>query len=110
MLQKIALFITVIDVIRDMGIETSNGLDWVVGSKMAHWYERHTKCAPVKDNRKKTNSGGSHCFALYHESYRERIESFVRATLFEAARQPELFSREASKAINGQGVDVKLVL
>jgi hypothetical protein len=109
MLRKIAYFITVIDVIRDMGIETSNGLDWAVGARMARWYKKHHgDCDPVKDNNRKTNGGGSHCFAHYHESYRARIESFVRACQFEAARQPELFAREVEDARNG--VDVDLIL
>jgi hypothetical protein len=108
MLQQIALFISVIDVIRDMGLQTENGLDWAVGAEMARWYRKHTNVPPVKDNRPKTNGGGNHCFALYHESYRSKIESIVRAKQFEAARQPDLFAQEVREA--KAGVEVDLVL
>ncbi len=91
MIQKTVYFVTVVEVIIDMGIEPTNELDWKVGDLMQVFWVKHTGHPPVKDNRKKTNGTGSRCFALYPEEWRGKIESLVRLCKMEKARQPGLF-------------------
>ena len=97
MIQLTANFITIIEVIIDMGIEPTNELDWKVGRMMQESYERRCGHPPLKDNRKKTNGTGSHCFALYPEECRKEIQGFVRLCKMEEARQPSLFASELSE-------------
>lgn len=83
--------ITVVDVIKSMGIETESTLCWSVGAQVREAYESRNGCLPEKDLRPKTNAGGSHCFAVYPEDWRETIERIVRAHVTEASRQQDLF-------------------
>lgn len=102
MIQQVAFFITVIEVIWDMGVEPNNKLDWRVGDLMQEFWVRHTGAPPHKDNRAKTNgNGGSHCFALYPAEFRPKIESYVRMCKTELARQGTLFGRP--------GVEIDLI-
>jgi hypothetical protein len=105
MIQKVHGWITVIEVIQDMGIEPTKELDWRVGKMMQEWFERTFGAPPIKDNRKKTNGTGTHCFALYPEFFRKVIENFVRLCDIELARQPYLFDLGVPN-----GVEVELVL
>lgn len=91
MIQETSAFITVPQVIRQMGIRPTKKLCWAVGDDMQDWYVRNIGSAPHKDNRHKTNSGGSHCFALYQPIFHKKIEEFVRKRQFEWDRQGRLF-------------------
>lgn len=115
MLKQVATFVTTVDVIRAMGIVPDKWLTWRVGGLMAHWYARHCRYQPHKDNGPKTNSGGSHCFAHYPLDMVPQIESFVRMCKFERERQGELFDPppadfeippEVLDGGNGTGLDV----
>jgi hypothetical protein len=86
--------ITVIDVMRDMGIEPDTQLAWRVGARVRDAYEWQTGSAPPKHLRDKTNDGGSHCFAVYPESMRKRIELIIRNQRTYEQRQGELFRDE----------------
>lgn len=107
MIQMKANYITVVEVIRDMGLEPETKLDWWVGDKMQEYYVSLCGEAPQKENRKKTSGGGNHCMALYPELFRLKIEGFVRMRKTEAARQPGLFS---SIRVGGNGVEVEMHL
>jgi hypothetical protein len=87
--------ITVIDVMRDMGIEPATELAWRVGARVRAAYEWETGMPPPKHLRDKTNEGGSHCFAVYPESMRPRIELIIRNQRTQDQQQGDLF--QASK-------------
>ncbi len=83
--------ITVIEVMREMGVEMSNDLAWSVGTRVrVMWEERHGDL-PAKELRAKTAGGGSHCFAVYPEDWRDKIVSVIEAAGPEASRQLPLF-------------------
>jgi len=83
--------ITVIDVIRDMGLEPSPDLSWSVGARVRDMYEMRRGELPPKELRPKTGAGGTHCFAVYPAEMRPDIERVIRAHTVEAARQMSLF-------------------
>jgi hypothetical protein len=84
--------ITVIDVIRDMGVEPTPDLTWSVGGIVRGLYRQRCGELPQKDLRPKTDrSGGTHCFAVYPEEMRSDIEAVVKRHTFEASRQLDLF-------------------
>jgi hypothetical protein len=83
--------ITVVDVIRDMGVEVTNELTWSVGARMREmWRDEHGDL-PEKGLRPKTAGPGSHCFAVYPEHWRQRIVAVVRQHVVFAERQISLF-------------------
>lgn len=82
--------ITVIDVIRAMGIEPTPELCWSVGDKVRDLYEREVGHLPVKVLRQKTYDKGSHCFAAYPEEWRPRVQEIIRSMQTETSRQGEL--------------------
>jgi hypothetical protein len=102
MIQETVQFITIVQVIREMGIEPSNKLCWAVGDKMQAWYVRNIGSAPHKDNRGKTNGAGSHCFALYQPIFHKKIQEFVRQVQFEMSRQPDLFNFDGENGEDGE--------
>jgi hypothetical protein len=88
--------ITVPQVVREMGIEPDNQLCWSIGNEMRDLFQmRNNGALPTKELRDKTNEGGSHCFAIYPESYRPDIEKRVRRQLeyrkYQTVREPTLF-------------------
>jgi hypothetical protein len=84
--------ITVIDVIRSMGVEPTPDLTWSVGSIVRGIYKQRCGELPQKDLRRKTDrSGGTHCFAVYPEAMRADIERVVKSHTVEASRQLDLF-------------------
>lgn len=85
-------FITVIDVMREMGVEPTDKLDWAVGLTMAKWYIQLTGFDPPKHNAPKTFKPDEvHAFAHYPECFRKRIQDFIRMHKFELERQGWLF-------------------
>jgi hypothetical protein len=46
---------------------------------------------PPKGNRPKTNAPGTHCFALYPQSWKSRIEAVIRARVSYRNQQASLF-------------------
>lgn len=69
--------ITVIDVLREMGIEPSKDLSWKLGIKVCLRYKEVYGQLPPKDLRPKTCGVGVHCFALYPESFRAIIVGII---------------------------------
>lgn len=85
------LGITIIQVMRAMGVEPEKRLSWAVGIKVRNLWESITGELPPKDLRRKTNDPkGVHCFAIYPEAMRPHIERIVREFETEALREPEL--------------------
>lgn len=82
--------ITVIDVFRSMGREPTPKHTWAVGTRVRLAYEEATGNPPEKLLRQKTYSGGSHCFAVYPESWRKTIMSFIESIETDDQSQPEL--------------------
>lgn len=82
--------ITVIDVARSMGVELDKSAAWSVGAAVRSLYETEYGRSPAKELRTKTNGGGSHCFAVYPQSYRSTIERAIRATGAAKAKQGNL--------------------
>jgi hypothetical protein len=84
--------ITVVQVIRDMGVEVTNELSWSVGNRVRDLFEIRHGFLPQKELREKTDgSGGTHCFAVYPDEMRSEIEAIVRLHRTEAARQFDMF-------------------
>ena len=79
--------ITVIDVMRDLKIEPTPALTWMVGDAVRNLWVDRTGMTPEKDLRPKTYDKGSHCFAIYPETLRAEIERIIRTCEGEAARQ-----------------------
>jgi hypothetical protein len=84
--------ITVIDVMRNLGVEPETHLAWRVGALARSAYKWETGNEPPKYLRCKTSAGGSHCFAVYPESMRSRIEMIIRNQQGQARLQADLFS------------------
>lgn len=83
--------ITVIQVFRGMGVEPTPDQSWSVGNRVANMYRIESGGWPPKDNRPKTGGGGSHCFALYPESWHNRIADVVREVVKESGAQRDMF-------------------
>lgn len=82
--------ITVIDVMRRMGIEITNELSWSVGAQARERWMDQGRKAPDLKLTPKTNGGGSHCLAHYPESFEAEIRGILAAYRAERARQGEL--------------------
>jgi hypothetical protein len=99
--------ITVLDVFRALHLEPTKQHTWEAGARTRDAWATLTKGhLPPKDNRQKTNQSGSHCFALYPQTFRPYMEAIIRATQPHPARQGDLFRRpgygSCPSAKNGQ--------
>lgn len=83
--------ITVLQVAAAMGLTLSNEQAWAVGNRMQNAYRLEFGEQPPKDNRPKTSGHGSHCFALYPATWRERIEGEIRKVTSVARTQLDMF-------------------
>lgn len=83
--------ITVIDVFRSLGLKPRKEETWAVGAAVRDRYQEITGSLPVKDNRPKTNGQGSHCFALYPESFVPIIEQVIGRMKIARDAQLDLF-------------------
>jgi hypothetical protein len=81
--------ITVIDVFRALGLEPEKTKTWAVGAAVAKLYLKDRGELPPKDNRVKTSGSGVHCFAIYPESYRQKIKDCIGRMKADATKQPE---------------------
>jgi hypothetical protein len=79
--------VTVIDVMRELRVELTSGLSWTVGARVREIWLAETGTLPDKVLRPKTNDGGTHCFAVYPDSWRPRIARVIGECETEAARQ-----------------------
>jgi hypothetical protein len=82
--------ITVIDVIRSMGVEATSELTWSVGAQVREMWRAEHGELPEKGLRPKTGGPGSHCFAVYPAHWRERIVAVVQQHVHFAERQIRL--------------------
>jgi hypothetical protein len=83
--------VTIVDVMKEMGVEPNNELCWRVGALARAAYEWQYGVEPPKHLRPKTNERGSHCFALYPEEMKPRIRLIIENQHHEQKRQGDLF-------------------
>jgi hypothetical protein len=83
--------VTIIEVARSMGIELSRDTAWALGAMMARRWADTFGEQPEKRLRPKTSGGGSHCFAVYPDSWVEPIKAAIKDTQLSAANQLSLF-------------------
>lgn len=83
--------VTVIDVARSMGLELSKEIAWEVGTAVANAYRSVYGSQPMKVLRRKTNGGGTHCFAIYPPSFVPLIQEAISRAGAEKDRQASLF-------------------
>tara|TARA_R110000751_G_scaffold291900_1_gene399104 strand:- start:438 stop:692 length:255 start_codon:yes stop_codon:yes gene_type:complete len=82
---------TIIDRFRALRVEPKKHVTWSVGDAVAHKYVAEFGYQPPKVLRPKTNSKGSHCFALYPATWIPVIDRIILAHKVETQRQGELF-------------------
>lgn len=82
--------VTVIEVAESMGLELPKKTAWAVGTAVATAYRSVYGSQPIKNNRPKTNGGGSHCFALYPETFVPVIKDAIVRAGAEKDRQAKL--------------------
>ena len=83
--------ITILDVCREMGVDLEPKAAWSAGSTMAEMWKDETGELPEKQLRTKTCGTGSHCFAVYPESWRERIREVIERVGYVQKAQLNLF-------------------
>lgn len=84
-------YITIIEVMRDMGVEPTKDVSWPVGETVSnHWESLHGE-RPLRRTCPKTNGGGSHSFAVYPEEWRPLIEKIVNEHKPDPSKQMSLF-------------------
>lgn len=81
-----------VDRIKALGYETDKRLSWACGDAVRDEWLRQEGELPEKALRPKTNSKGTHCFAIYPESFRPVVDALVRriALEYEAAAASQL--------------------
>lgn len=84
--------ITIMQVFSLLGHTPTNEQAWTVGNRMQREYAQEFGEQPPKDNRPKTTGAGSHCFALYPATWRERIASEIRRVMRADRSQLDIFS------------------
>ena len=82
--------VTIIEVARSMGLELSKDIAWEVGATVANRYREIYGTQPMKDLRQKTGGGGSHCFAIYPQTFVPVIKAAIEAAGAEKDRQGSL--------------------
>jgi hypothetical protein len=88
--------LTVLDVMRDLGVEPEPRISWAIGNRARDEYQALYDSLPPKALRPKTaGRGGSHCFAVYPAEMRPTLERIVREFKTARAAQGNLFGGEA---------------
>jgi hypothetical protein len=83
--------ITIVDVFRRLGLRPVKQETWAVGAAVRDRYQEIYGALPLKDNRPKTNGGGTHCFALYPETFGPVIEQVIGRMKIARDAQRDLF-------------------
>ena len=83
--------ITVMQVFKDLGIFPDKKISWAVGATMASRYKMLYGVLPHKELHKKTSGSGSHCFAVYPDSWAGTIADAIATCECEMQAQRELF-------------------
>jgi len=85
-------WITIVDVMRHLGVEVTRELSWSVGARVRDLFEMRHGALPRKELRLKTDgSGGTHCFAVYPVTMWDDIEKVILAHEIDRDRQGRLF-------------------
>ena len=71
--------VTVPAMIAELNLKYSKRLAWAAGNLCRHRWEELTGEQPAKELRKKTLGGGSHCFAVYPESFRPEMKRLIES-------------------------------
>lgn len=83
--------ITVPGIFRELGLEPEKSATTAVGIRVRDmWLKEHDEL-PRKELKRKTAGGGSHCFATYPASWRDRIIEVIRTFVVAESRQLSLF-------------------
>ncbi len=82
---------TVVDIFRELGLQTSPADTWAAGAAAREAYLSATGSLPIKDNRTKTAGGGSHCFALYPPAWRPKVTEIVLGMGIDRDRQGSIW-------------------
>jgi hypothetical protein len=82
---------TIIERFRALRVEPDKHVTWAVGDAVMNKYVTEYGRQPPKELRPKTNTGGSHCFAVYPSTWAPIIDRIIRAHSAEMQRQGELF-------------------
>lgn len=88
---------TVIDVFRELDVETDKKLTVSAGLVARYKFEEITGMAPRKDLRTKTCGEGVHCFAIYPYWFRKQVRAIVQHYKDHKAAQPDLFGYDEDK-------------
>lgn len=83
--------ITIIDVAKAMGVELTNEQAWGIGAAVRDAYREQHGELPPKHLRPKTKGVGSHCFAIYPESWVHRIRAAILTVEANREAQQSLF-------------------
>lgn len=75
----LSTWVTVDQVVVDMGLEPHRDLTWSVGRQMRDRFEELTGKPPMSERRPKTSGSGSHTKTVYPPWMRSEIEGLVRA-------------------------------
>jgi hypothetical protein len=88
--------VTVMQCFALLGIVPESKVSWSVGSRVAAmWREEHGE-EPRKELRAKTHGAGTHCMAVYPQSWRKRIERVIKESSEMYAMQADMFGGGAS--------------
>ena len=83
--------ITTKQVIKAMGLHPTHNQSTAIGLRAQAEYAKEFHEQPPKDNRPKTYGKGVHCFALYPETWRGKIEVHINAVMDTGRNQGDLF-------------------
>jgi hypothetical protein len=83
------------DVLRALNVEPEPSVSWPVGWAIRDAYLERFERLPDKALRPKTNGGGTHCFAVYPDTFWYDAKAVARSALVAIktakARQPDMF-------------------
>ena len=89
--------ITIIDVMRALGVPTHKSLTWPIGLRVMNRFVQRFHRQPVKRLRTKTCGECVHCFAVYPKSFRADIEMVICEFTNEVGAQGELFPNRGDR-------------
>lgn len=86
--------ITVIDRFRVLNKSPLKRMTWAVGNVVRERWRRLTGQLPQKQLREKTNQGGSHCFAIYPDTFACVIDDVIESMHAQDDAQMLMFTDE----------------
>jgi len=84
-------WVTVSDRIRALGVPAGRKFSWEAGSAVRNLWASETGSLPPKSLRKKTQGGGTHCFAIYPPEWSSAIDEVILRKVALDGRQLRLF-------------------